>query len=45
MRSLSRSLEMTGVDQFVVRTDNPLQPFRVSQRQPPHPETVLALVG
>ncbi|TVV71450.1 hypothetical protein [Sphingomonas solaris] len=37
--------ETTGVDQFVVRTDNPIQPFRVSRHQPRHPETVLALVA
>lgn len=37
--------ETTGVDQFVVRTDNPVQPFRVTRRQPSHPETVLALVA
>jgi len=37
--------ETTGVDQFVVRTDNPIQPFRVSRHSPQHPETVLALVA
>lgn len=37
--------ETTGVDQFVVRTDNPLQPFRVSRRAPQSPETILALVA
>lgn len=37
--------ETTGVDQFVVRTDNPVQPFRVSRHSPQHPETVLALVA
>lgn len=37
--------ETTGVDQFVVRTDNPIQPFRVSRRERQHPETILALVA
>ena len=37
--------ETTGVDQFVVRTGDPVQPFRVSKREPRHPETVLALVA
>jgi hypothetical protein len=29
----------------VVRTDNPIQPFRVSRCQPHHPEHLLALVA
>jgi hypothetical protein len=37
--------ETTGVNQFVVRTGNPVQPFRVSRREPQHPETALALVA
>jgi hypothetical protein len=37
--------ETTGVDQFVVRTDNPIQPFRVSRRQPLHPESMLARIA
>jgi hypothetical protein len=37
--------ENTGVDQFVVRTDNPIQPFRVSRCRPHHPESLLALVA
>ena len=37
--------ETTGVDQFIVRTGDPVQPFRVSKREPRHPETVLALVA
>jgi len=37
--------ESTGVDQFVVRTDNPIQPFRVSRCRPHHPESLLALVA
>lgn len=37
--------ETTGVDQFVVRTDNPIQPFRVTRRAPQLPETLLALVA
>lgn len=35
----------TGADQFVVRTQNPMQPFRVSRHQPTEPETILALVA
>ena len=31
--------------QFIVRTDNPTQPFRVSRLQPAEPETILALVA
>jgi hypothetical protein len=34
----------TGVDQFVIRTDNPIQPFRVSRWRPLYPESLLALV-
>ena len=37
--------ETTGNDQLVVRTDNPIQPFRVSRRRPHHPESILALVA
>ena len=37
--------ESTGVDQFVVRTDNTIQPFRVSRCRPHHPESLLALVA
>ena len=37
--------ENTGVNQFVVRTDNPIQPFRVSRCRPHHPESLLALVA
>jgi hypothetical protein len=37
--------ETTGIDQFVVRTDNPIQPFRVSRCRPHHPEHLLALVA
>jgi hypothetical protein len=37
--------ENTGIDQFVVRTDNPIQPFRVSRHRPRHPESLLALVA
>lgn len=37
--------DTTGADQFVVRTDNPLQPFRVSRHQPTEPETIFALVA
>ncbi len=37
--------ETTGADQFVVRTGNPLQPFRVSRHLPDNTETILALVA
>jgi hypothetical protein len=37
--------ETTGVDQFVVRTGNPIQPYRVSRIAPNSPETLLALVA
>lgn len=37
--------ETTGIDQFVVRTDNPLQPFRVSRRRPHDPRAMLAQVA
>lgn len=37
--------EATGVDQFVVRTGNPIQPYRVSRIAPCSPETLLALVA
>ncbi|WP_288806592.1 hypothetical protein [uncultured Novosphingobium sp.] len=37
--------EATGADQFVVRTGNPLQPYRVSRVCPRGGETILALVA
>ena len=37
--------ENTGVDQFVIRIDNPIQPFRVSQCRAHYPESLLALVA
>lgn len=37
--------EATGAEQFVVRTGNPLQPFRVSPLRPGRAETILALVA
>ena len=37
--------ETTGADQFVVRTGNPIQPFRVSRHLPHNTETILALVA
>lgn len=37
--------ESTGVDQFVVRTDNPHQPFRVTRFRPHNPEMILAMVA
>ncbi|MFC0684024.1 hypothetical protein [Novosphingobium clariflavum] len=37
--------EATGADQFVVRTGNPFQPYRVSRVRPRGGETILALVA
>ena len=37
--------EATGVDQFVVRTGNPIQPYRVTRIAPTSPEVLLALVA
>lgn len=37
--------DTTGADQFVVRTDNPIQPFRVSRHRPSAPEAILARVA
>ncbi len=37
--------EATGAEQLVIRTGNNVQPFRVSRREPRHPEEVLALVA
>lgn len=37
--------ETTGVGQFVIRTDTPIQPFRVTPREPLRPETILARVA
>ena len=37
--------ETTGVDQFVVRTGNAAQPFRVSRQKPQAPETMQVLVA
>ena len=37
--------EATGVDQFVVRTGNADQPFRVSRQSPQAPETMQVLVA
>jgi hypothetical protein len=37
--------ETTGAEQFVVRTGNPIQPFRVTRHLPNNTETVLALVA
>jgi len=35
----------SGMPQFIVRTGNPLQPFRTTSRAPDNDETVLALVA
>ena len=35
----------TGVDQFVIRTDNPVQPFRVARCRPHYPESLLVVVA
>lgn len=37
--------DTTCASHFVVRTDNPLQPFRASQHPPSEPETILALIA
>lgn len=37
--------EATGVDQFVVRTGNATQPFRVSRQRTQAPETTQVLVA
>lgn len=37
--------ESTGVDQYVVATGDPIQPFRVSRHAPTGPETMLAMVA
>lgn len=37
--------ESTGINQFVVRTADPLQRFRISWCRPRHPENLLALVA
>lgn len=37
--------ENTGADQFVIRTDNPIQSFRVSRCRPHYPESLLALIA
>lgn len=37
--------EASGVDQFVVRTNDPIQPFRVTRDKPSEPETVLLWVA
>jgi hypothetical protein len=34
-----------GIPQFIVRTGNPLQPFRTTSRAPDNDEAVLALVA
>lgn len=36
--------QRTEVDQFVVCTNDPIQPYRVSRARPENPETLLALV-
>lgn len=37
--------EATGIDQFVFRTGNAAQPFRVSRQRPQAPETMQVLVA
>lgn len=34
-----------GVCQFIIRTGNPIQPFRTSSRTPDNDEVILALVA
>lgn len=40
-----RQRHESGIPQFIVRTGNPLQPFRTTNRAPENDETVLALVA
>ena len=35
----------SGVCQFIIKTSNPIQPFRTSSRTPGNDETILALVA
>ncbi|WP_339348612.1 hypothetical protein [uncultured Sphingomonas sp.] len=35
----------TGRLHYVVRTHDPLQPFRVTDRQPPRPDRTLAMIA
>lgn len=35
----------TGRNQFILRTGDPLQPYRVTSRRPVHSEQILALVA
>lgn len=35
----------SGRDQFILRTGNPLQPYRITSRRPAQPEQILALVA
>lgn len=35
----------SGRDQFILRTSNPLQPYRITSRRPAHTEQILALVA
>ncbi len=35
----------SGREQFILRTGNPLQPYRVTSSRPARPEQVLALVA
>lgn len=37
--------EASGVDQFIVRTDDPLQPYRVTRDRPLDGDRVLAMVA
>lgn len=37
--------ETTGTNQFVVRTGNPIQPYRVAASRPSAPERLLAMVA
>lgn len=40
-----RLRERTGLDQFIIRTGNPMQPVRVTTRRPANTETTLAMVA
>lgn len=35
----------SGANQFILRTDNPLQPFRTTSRAPQRDERIVALIA
>ena len=40
-----RLREASGIDQYVVRTSNPLQPIRITSRRPVNATATLAMVA